>query len=177
VKIPARPTFTLPGPAALLALVCLALLFPAPIRAEEGAAPHSAFPRHDLAIFLGVTEDRSSEEFTQGVEYEYRITNWFGAGGLIDLAYGEERARFSAVAAYFRPTHSLKLILAPGVERFASTDHHQGKTEFALRIGAAYDFELTELFYLAPTVNLDFADGEEIWVWGLNLGFKLGEPR
>jgi hypothetical protein len=176
VMTPRRPKFPLPGSAVLLALVCLAL--PTPVLAEEGSeATHAAFFRHDLAIFLGVTEDRSSEELTQGVEYEYRIVSWFGAGGLVDFAFGEERATLVAIAAYFRPTHRLKLILAPGYERFESTAHEKGKTEFALRIGATYDFEITEKFYLAPALNLDFVDGDKIWVWGLNLGFKLGEPR
>ncbi len=173
-----RSRLTLSGPAVLLALACLALMFPTSVLAEEAEhTTHSTFFRHDLAIFVGVTNDRSSKEFTQGVEYEYRFVTWFGAGGLVDFAFGETRATLVAAAAYFRPTHRLKLILAPGYERFKSTAHHEGRTEFALRIGAAYDFEITEKFYLAPALNLDFVDGDEIWVWGVNLGFKLGEPR
>lgn len=26
---------------------------------------------------------------------------------------------------------------------------------------------------MAPTVNVDFVDGEEIWVYGVNLGLRL----
>lgn len=165
------------GPAVVLAIAFLLLSFPTPIRAEETGAAHDAFARHDLAIFIGVTEDRNVKEFTQGVEYEYRIVNWFGAGGLVDFAFGDERATLVAAAGYFRPTHHLKLILGAGYERFEASAHHETRTEFALRIGAAYDFEINETFYLAPAINADFVDGDTIWVWGINLGFKLGEPR
>lgn len=173
-----RLSLTLPGPCVLLVLTCFALLLPTPLRAEEGGgAAHSPGIKHDLAFFVGVTEDRGEQEFTLGAEYEYRIASWFGAGGLIDYAFGDARARLACVAAYFRPAHRLKLILAPGIERFQQEAQHEWKTEFALRVGAAYDFEMTERFYLAPALNLYFVDGEEIWVWGINLGFKLGERK
>lgn len=178
MKTSVRLKLCLPGPAVILTLACFFLLLPSPLRAEEGAgAAHPAMIRHDLALFVGVTEDRGEDEFTLGLEYEYRILSWFGAGGLVDFVFGEVRARLTCLAAYFRPTHRLKLSLAPGVEHFANTARDKGETAFALRVGAAYDFEITERFYLAPTLSLDFVDGETLWIGGLDFGFKLGEPR
>jgi hypothetical protein len=159
VKALNRPRLTLPGPAVLLVLICLALLLPTPIHAEGGGeASHAPSFKHDIAFFVGVTEDRSEEAFTLGFEYDYRIVNWVGLGGLIDVAFGDERTRLIAAAAYFRPTRKLILILAPGVERFESTAHHKGRTEFVLRTGVAWEFEITERFYLAPALKLDFVD-------------------
>jgi len=168
-----------PGLLYLAALVCLIIPFSSSTFAEE--AEHEAghaFARHDLAIFLGVTNDRTSKELTQGFEYEYRITSWFGAGGLVDLAFGEDRVTVVAVGAFFRPYHRLILLVAPGYERVkSSSSSHADHIDFLLRIGGAWEFEMTEKFYLAPTINVDFLENEEILVWGLNFGFKLGEPR
>lgn len=30
---------------------------------------------------------------------------------------------------------------------------------------------------MAPTVNVDFVDGEEIWVYGVNLGLRLDQSE
>ena len=38
-----------------------------------------------------------------------------------------------------------------------------------IRIGATYDFEVRD-FTIAPVLNLDFVDGEGIWVYGVNIG-------
>ncbi len=143
---------------------------------EGGEHAHEEGFKHDLALFVGVTDDRGEEAFALGTEYGYRVVSWFDVGGLIDVSFGDERATLIAAATYFRPTRRLILILATGVERFEKTAQREGRTEFALRIGVAWEFEITERFYLAPALKLDFVDNEEIWVGGVNFGFKLGAP-
>ena len=72
---------------------------PAPLilLSEEGPGAEDEFgPGHtahqDLAVFLGITDDRAEEEFSVGLEYEYRKIRWFGFGGLADYAGGDIRA-------------------------------------------------------------------------------------
>ena len=44
-------------------------------------------------------------------------------------------------------------------------------TYFLFRVGLAYDIHLDERFGMAPGVNLDFVNGEEVWVYGLTLTY------
>ncbi len=44
-------------------------------------------------------------------------------------------------------------------------------TYFVFRIGVAYDFHIGERFGIAPAVNLDFVNNEEVWVYGLNFTY------
>ncbi len=55
-------------------------------------------------------------------------------------------------------------MIAPGVEDAEGHDR-----EFLVRAGLAYDFEFGSLT-IAPTLNVDFVDDEEIFVFGVTLG-------
>jgi hypothetical protein len=43
---------------------------------------------HSLALFIGITDDRGDDAFSLGLDYEYKFSEVFGIGGLLDHAGG-----------------------------------------------------------------------------------------
>ena len=133
------------------------------------AAPASA-AEQTLALFTGVTDDRGDNAFTLGLDYEYRVSEIFGVGGLVDLAGGGVRSFVVGAPVYLHPFSGLLLVAAPGIEH-----QDDGSNEFLFRLGVGWEFELSERFVLTPIVNVDFVDGEEIWVYGVALEYNLAK--
>lgn len=140
---------------------------------EEGTAPESpeAAPRfrNKLSGFVGGTVEDEGSAFTLGLDYERRLGPHFGVGVIIDKAFGGERAFIAAGALYWHPLPPMRLDIAPGFERIEAED----ESAFVLRLGADYDFELTERWSLGPNVNLDLANGRAVFVFGAELGFSF----
>lgn len=140
---------------------------------EHGGAQHHhsshGFHPHHLALFVGVTEaehhHETEREATFGIDYEYRFNEHFGLGGLVDYAGGDIDATVVAVALFIHPFAQAKILIAPGLEI------HDGYEEELLRAGVGWDFHLGESFTLTPTFAIDFVDGEEIKVYGINFGW------
>jgi len=158
--------------AALLA--ALSMTLPARGMAQEESptgASEEAEPRYrnKLSGFIGVTLEDEANSFTLGVDYERRLGGQFGVGVLADRAFGEGRAFIIAAGLFWHPLSRVRLDIAPGIEMSGADD----KTFFVLRIGADYDFELTERWSLGPNVNLDFVDGRTVWVLGAELGYSF----
>lgn len=120
--------------------------------------------RQRLALFLGTTRDGGDSGFTVGLEYEYRASQAIGVGGLIDHASGDFDSTLLAGAFFFHFGHHWVALVAPGME-FNEDD------ELALRVGFAYEFKVAKRFNVAPAFNIDFVDGEERLVYGVNLGW------
>lgn len=49
----------------------------------------------------------------------------------------------------------------------------ESKTQFALRLGAGYEFELGERFTITPEINADVIGGSVTWVYGLSFGLRF----
>ena len=133
--------------AAAVAVVLPGVVTPAPAQepeAEEG--------RHLGYLFAGVTREEGHSTGTIGLEYSYDLLPWVHVGGLFDYAGGDRRSTFVAVGAYFRPTPRFVILTAPGVE------HVHGESEFAFRLGLAWDFEVGKKLLLAPAINFDFTE-------------------
>jgi len=131
------------------------------------AAPASA-AEQTLSVFTGVTDDRGDNAFTLGLDYEYHLSEHFGIGGLVDLATGDVRDFIIGVPVFAHPVGGLLVLAVPGMEH-----QNDGSNEFLFRLGVGWEFELSERFVLTPIVNVDFVDGEEIWVYGVALEYKL----
>ena len=132
---------------------------------------------------MGGTDERGHDtEFTWGLDYKRKIARRWAVGLLFDYAGGELRNSLLAPSVSFWPgIGGLQLLAAAGIE------FHEGRnggghggtrsgdeadaeaTYFLFRVGLAYDIHLAERFGLAPGVNLDFVNGEEVWVYGLTL--------
>jgi hypothetical protein len=142
-------------------------LISAPL-AVAAAGDHDAGTTHDeshqfhantIGLFIGVTDEGREEAAALGIEYERRINDSFGVGVLAEYASGDLDFWVFAVPFGYH-NGPWKLYAAPGVE-----DGDAG-SEFLVRVGAEYAFEIGE-FEIAPQFNLDFVDGEEVWVAGL----------
>jgi hypothetical protein len=152
---------------------------------HEAAGHHH---KHELALFLGATDEPGHDpEFSLGFEYEYRFAPRWGIGGLFDYAGGELRNTVLGIPVYWHPGGGWKLIAAPGLEHHngrngesgahAKSDAHgeadKDETYFLIRLGVAYDIHIGSRYGLAPAINLDLVNNEEVWVYGLNFAVKF----
>jgi len=147
---------------------------------HESTSSHE-FHRHHVAVFLGATygvlerghdEDPQAQEegeirntdFSVGVDYEYRILRNLSLGALIDYAPGDLRTTVFAAGAFIRPIGGLMVVAAPGFES------HEGKQHALFRLGFGYEFGMADRFSLTPNFNIDFVNGQQVYVYGLSVG-------
>jgi len=149
------------------------LILSAPTLAENvGEAAHGSvqghevnhFHNNELGVFAGITHGgRRKNAPALGIEYERRINELFGIGAVAEYSFGD--ADFLVVTVPFSfHIQSWKLVVAPGIED--SDDHG---TEALVRFGAGYGFK-TGGWMFTPQVNVDFVDGEDVWVFGVGIG-------
>jgi len=144
---------------------------------EAGSAEHET--RHVISLFLGATDESDFDpEFTSGLEYAYRVTPRWGVGGLVEHVGGDARNTVWGVPFSWFPHGGWVFLAGPGVEIYSGSatvppGQDEGETNFLFKIGAAYEFEFGRSFLLAPTVNVDFVDGEHTPVYGVHFGFRF----
>jgi len=163
-------------------LLTLSLLsYPLQASASEHGNEASSHGEHEtehhlnhLAFFGGITKESSHghtlEEATFGIDYVRHVSPHFGLGAIVDHAGGEIDSTVLAASVVWHPVGGLYLLAAPGVE-WVDDEHGSSDSEFLVRVGIGYDFEIGERFTLGPVYNVDFVDGEEIQVFGLTFGF------
>ena len=116
-----------------------------------------------VGLFTGVAhKDRSGTDtaYAVGLEYERRINERFGIGALAEYTGGDADFWIYAVPFAYHFGH-WKFLLAPGVE-----DGHHGSQEL-FRVGAEYAFDMGGGWEIAPQLNVDFVDSDEVWVLGV----------
>ena len=129
---------------------------------------------HFPGIFLGATTADSETEFSFGFEYEYKFSKRWGAGLVFEKtndAHHGAGVDISLAAVYLHPWKELRIGAGFGQEKVGSyTDddnhHHQGFKEDLVRVSLSYDFHISD-FGVAPTIAVDFIDGETTTVVGL----------
>jgi hypothetical protein len=150
---------------------------------EEAAHHGHSFHPNEIAFFAGFTDEKHHDtEFSIGLEYEHRLSQEWGVGGLFEYTNGL-RNYILAVPFYFHPGGSWKIVGAPGIEFHNGrgdvvTPHSEGHGEvdedesyFLFRLGVAYDIHLGGSWGLAPAIDLDFVDSERVWVYGAALTY------
>ena len=131
---------------------------------HEGHGSEHAFHRNVVAACVGVTsEDCREKALTLGLEYERRFTPTFGLGVVAERAFGDLDFWVFAVPFAWH-NGPWKLYAAPGVE---DSDEHG--SEFLFRVGVEYGFEVGN-FEIAPQLDIDFVDGQEVLVLGVTIG-------
>jgi len=142
----------------------LVVIFTAPhlFAAEQTHPIHEDsehYHRNNIGFFFGNTyEDShhgSENGFTVGFNYERRLSKLLGIGGFYEYAGGDFDKWSIGVPLFIHPYKGLRFQIAPGLE------HRESDDEFLFRIGAAYDFQLSERWAIVPEANVDFVDGEE----------------
>lgn len=123
--------------------------------------------RNKLELFVGATrldvDGRTSDEWSIGAGYEYRIDEFFGAGGIAE--YTNRIDALALIAAiYLHPWESWRFTLGPGVEI------EDGQEKFLVRVSAAYEFKY-DGWTLSPEFGLDFVNSDVNEVFGVNFGW------
>ena len=155
-----------PGQAIRLGcLVFAALSGPASAETESGEEAHHASSgeihhRNTAGVFVGATLEQHEEALAIGAEYERRIGETFGVGAVVEYTGGDIDSWVFAIPVALHAGH-FKAYVAPGFE-----DGEHG-TEGLVRLGAEYGFELSGGWELAPQANVDFVDGDHVWVLGV----------
>jgi hypothetical protein len=128
--------------------LCGVLTLAAPGASAQGR--QEPLRRHHVSVLLGGTSapSENASGFTYGLDYEYRFTERFGLGGVVERAGGAIGATSLIALADLHITPRLVLQAGPGVvfengERFAVG-----------RVGAYYEFELGR-YTLAPALSYD----------------------
>ena len=127
----------------------------------EGDYPHRA------ALFLGGTFEDNDSGFTIGANYEYRVRQGIGLGGLIEHAGGELDATVVAGVVFLHPYEKWKILVAAGNE------HRDGDNDFLVRVGGEYEFPLEDNFSVAPGFYVDFVGGDQKLIFGVDFGIAF----
>lgn len=145
-------------------LLILVLL---PAAWQVGAEEPEVESRNKVSLFLGNTQNGSSNGASIGFAYERRLTRLFGVGGYIEYAAGDFDT--TAVGADFvlHPHAGWEFKLSPGVE------FDGGSRNLQFRVGAAYEFEVAPGWTLAPEFNVEFVNDERNLIYGLVTGYEF----
>jgi hypothetical protein len=150
---------------------------------EEHAEAHHFHLNHLGLVFAGTTdlEEGGGTHFTIGVDYERRLSEVWGVGVVGELIFAHQTEYLFVFPAYFHVTEKLWFQAALGFE--VSYHHHEEEnegnhgeethtskeTEFLLRIGVGYEFEV-EGIAITPAIAFDVFRGHGSLVWGLSIG-------
>jgi hypothetical protein len=146
-------------------LLCC-LLLPAMSVADDDAGPESSqeYEQNAVGFFAGGTgEGRGENGLTLALVYARRFNESFGIEFEVERVFGDLNFWVATIPLTYR-YNKWKFAAGPGLEK-----PDGGDSEFLLRIGTEYAFELNESWELAPTFNLDFVDGETVMVVGVGL--------
>jgi len=137
------------------------------------AAPAMAASKsnhHVVGVFLGASNIQDETDFSYGVEYEYKFNDTWGIGPVFERTADADHGRgvnVSLLSLYAHVTPSVRLGLGFGEERIGADDSHHSHKEDLIRVSAAYDFHFDGGFGIAPTIAVDFVDGEQAEVFGI----------
>lgn len=149
--------------------------------------------KNSLGVFVGVTDEHGyALEPTLGIDYRRMVAKRVAVGALFDYAGGELRNSIFAASLTWLPIGRLLLTAAPGVEfhrgRGQTIDcgcsvipksedpgqsdlSDEDATYFVFRLGAGWHFPIGQIYGVSPNLNVDFVDGETVWVYGVTFTF------
>ena len=170
----------------LLILIVLAVLGPIAIASDEpSSATHGERDMkgtHEVAVFVGATDDRREWAPTWGAEYGYFFMNDYSVGVFLDRAQGDLRSSVVGLAFWAHLAKGWMLMFGPGVEFLDEAHGEDGghgeeasKRHFLARIGVGYAFHIGKRYTILPVVHADFVDEHVVWVTGANFGIRFGK--
>lgn len=163
-----------------IAAVLVSGMFPAGCTTSETARTDSLPPAEQVidddftgekpqrvAGVLGVAVEDGDSGMLIGANYEYRLKQGIGVGGLIDYSGGELDATVLAAAVWFRPEEQIRLLVASGFQ------NRHGDNDFLLRLGGSYVFALENNLSLDPGIYFDFVDGDLKFILAVGFGVNF----
>ena len=153
----------------LFVLSVAVFVFTTPIQAlatEEKHEEHkeSHYHRNHVGLFLGNTHEEGENEFTIGLDYEYRFSQYVGIGLLGEYVGKPEREGVILVPLFIHPYKGFRFIAAPGIKP------KKDEEKFIWRLGIGYRFPIGN-WTIAPEFNLDFTEGKTVEVYGVSFGY------
>lgn len=160
-----------------LVLSCCLVL---PLQAQESDEEEKE-RLNSIELFFGfVTETAESASGGGiGIEYKRRIAPRWSVGiEAIELSTTDvSRSWLVVVPAYFNVVGSLGVKAGLGIEGSSEKPEDDGEsettTEFLIRFGAGWEFELGRRLVLTPEANLDLVGGSATLVYGASFGLKF----
>ena len=133
---------------------------------EPPECPEWCHERHEVGLFLGYTTERGEGGGgTVGLDYSYRLSEYFGVGGFGEYIGGRVGAGALGAGLFVYPWRELIFFLGPGFE-FSGGERPQ----MLLRVGALYMFPLGCGFKIGPSIYFDYVEDEGgLIVGGLTL--------
>lgn len=121
---------------------------------------------HLPGIFLGYTHAESNNEFTYGIEYEYKFNSDWGVGAIYEKtedAHHGDGVTVKLVQAFYHLPQHIRLGVGIGEEKIGGAHPH---TEDLYRVSATYEYHVGD-FAIEPTFAVDFIDSEKAYVFGV----------
>lgn len=161
-----------------------------PMRAEEpyeGPEAEEEAER-EATIFLGYTAERGEGGFTIGFDYGHKVHEGIAVGPFVDYVAGDLHALAIGGCFFLRPfkrNQDVTFVFGAGIDLSqAEEEEHEGEesppggrtskkwqTDFLLRIGVKYGFDLGRGFRFVPAFNWDIIAMErQAYVFGIELG-------
>ncbi len=142
---------------------------------EEAAAeqvPVEEVARQGIGIFVGLGTELEREEHDNetsialAIEYAYHLNSRWAVGAVIETLGGATvRDVVGLVVGSYHLTPELYLALGAGLENTESS------TDFLVRFGVGYVFEIGDRYEIAPAFNLDLVErGRVTLVYGAAVG-------
>ncbi|WP_152286185.1 hypothetical protein [Flavicella marina] len=145
----------------------LAFFFSFKSYAQEEPAHHEN--HYHFSGFAGFTADYKGQNgYKLGLEYEYRLNDYFGIGGTFDFT-GADFQIFGLSAGFSTYPFKVPLVLALG----AGGKHSNNHWKYFTRGLATYDFHLEDIS-IGPMIMYDaFPSEKDIFTIGMSIGFSL----
>jgi hypothetical protein len=167
-------------------VLLLALAIASPVLAQESAeglaretAAESEEYSNSVEVLLGAVTEAGSgaTAFALGFGYLRDISGDLKIAFVVEFAASDVRREgLILMPFYVNPTGGLLLGMGPGIEGLRETGE-DGEEEttvlLAVRFSAAWEFEIGRRFIIAPEINMDVADGNGTWVYGVALGWAF----
>lgn len=143
-----------------------------PEEAAAEQAPEEEVARQFIGIFVGLGTELEREEHDNetsvalAIEYAYHLNSRWVVGAVIETLGGATvRDVVGLVVGSFHLTPELYLALGAGAESTETS------TDFLVRLGVGYIFEVGEKYEIAPAFNLDLVEsGRVTLVYGAAVG-------
>lgn len=158
-----------------LALFASLTLLPASTSAQEPA--EEAPPLMHAAVLVGESHTPDQNGLTLGGDVEVRPWRLLGVGVTGEHVNEPFRENIWLVAAVLHPTHGLKVVVGPGIERDRHSDTHETEQHALLRVGLGYDVPLRHGWTFDPDVAVDFVSGEHVFVYAFAIGKEFGTRK
>lgn len=147
-----------------LLTVLLIAVWLIPAGAEDQHSDQEKFRRHHVGLLLGNTEEGHENGFTIGADYEYRLKQVVGLGGVTEYIGGDFDSFLVAGLVFIHPYRDLRFVIGPGVEK------RDSEYVSLLRLGIGYRFHVGKAWTIAPEFNVDFGERDEALVYGVSIG-------